>query len=91
MSIIKLISSDSSVQLCSIDLYIYIYIYLMGTYFSCQEELIFLGIIKCSEYLIKSLKEKLLVLMNYTDPKSEVTVFPWGGLLFKKEGSDACI
>ena len=40
-------------QLCSIDLF---YIYLMGTYFSCQEELIFLGIIKCSEYLIKSLK-----------------------------------
>ena len=76
-------------QLCSIDLFIYIY--LMGTYFLCQEELIFLGIIKCFEYLIKSLKEKLLVLMNYTDPKSEVTVFPWGGLLFKKEGSNACI
>ena len=88
MSIIKLISSDSLMQLCSIDLF---YIYLMGTYFSCQEELIFLGIIKCSEYLIKSLKEKLLVRMNYTDPKSEVSSSPWGGLLLKKEGSNACI
>lgn len=39
MSIIKLISSDSLLQVCSIDLFLY----LLGPCFPCQEELVLLG------------------------------------------------